>query len=124
MNRIKQCREKSNLSQKYVAVALGVAAPSVSNWESGKTKPSMDNYVNLAKLFDVSVEYLLGIADNDESSKKTPTTNSDGSNKEYQEIFNLLNSRNRQRAFDFAKGLLTAQEEDPSGEDSAYQLLP
>ncbi len=43
MNRIKQCREKSNLSQKYVAVALGVAAPSVSNWESGKTKPSMDN---------------------------------------------------------------------------------
>ena len=45
MNRIKHCREKSNLSQKYVAVALGVAAPSVSNWESGKTKPSMDNYV-------------------------------------------------------------------------------
>nr|DAE25037.1 MAG TPA: helix-turn-helix XRE-family like protein [Siphoviridae sp. ct4Am4] len=34
MNRIKQCREKSNLSQKYVAVALGVAAPSVSNWEN------------------------------------------------------------------------------------------
>ena len=38
MNRIKHCREKSNLSQKYVAVALGVAAPSVSNWERGKTK--------------------------------------------------------------------------------------
>lgn len=61
MNRIKQCREKSNLSQKYVAVALGVAAPSVSNWESGKTKPTMENYINLAKLFCVSVEYLLGV---------------------------------------------------------------
>ena len=108
MNRIKHCREKSNLSQKYVAVALGVAAPSVSNWESGKTKPSMDNYVNLAKLFGVSVEYLLGMADKDE----TPTTISDGSNKEYQEVFNLLNSWNRQRALDFAKGLLTAQEEE------------
>lgn len=120
MNRIKQCREKSNLSQKYVAVALGVAAPSVSNWESGKTKPSMDNYVNLAKLFGVSVEYLLGVADKDESEEKTPTATSDGSNKEYQEVFNLLNNWNRQRALDFAKGLLTAQEEAPSGEDSVY----
>ena len=120
MNRIKQCREKSNLSQKYVAVALGVAAPSVSNWESGKTKPSLDNYVNLARLFGVSVEYLLGVTDKDENEEKTPTAISDGSNREYQEIFTLLNSWNRQRALDFAKGLLTAQGEDPSGEDSVY----
>ena len=71
MNRIKQCREKSNLSQKYVAVALGVAAPSVSNWESGKTKPTMENYINLAKLFGVSVEYILGV-DEEPSSASDP----------------------------------------------------
>ena len=72
----------------------------------------MDNYVNLAKLFGVSVEYLLGMADKDESEEKTPTAISDESNKEYQEVFNLLNSWNRQRVLDFAKGLLTAQEEE------------
>lgn len=117
MNRIKQCREKANLSQKYVAVALGVAAPSVSNWESGKTKPSMDNYINLAKLFDVSVEYLLGISENIATDKKLPTTQSSGQNKEYEDVFNRLNGRNRQSALDFAKGLLTAQEGFPSDAD-------
>ena len=57
-NRIRQCREKAGLSQKYVADALGVAAPSVSGWESGKTKPTMKNLISLAKLFNVPVEYI------------------------------------------------------------------
>jgi len=38
MNRIKECRIPPKLSQKFVAVTLGVTAPSVSNWESGKTQ--------------------------------------------------------------------------------------
>lgn len=60
MNRIKECRINSKLSQKFVAVTLGVAAPSVSHWESGKTQPTPDNLRRLASLFNVSVDYLLG----------------------------------------------------------------
>lgn len=117
MNRIRQCREDAKMSQKYVSVVLGVAGPSVSNWESGKTKPSMENYVNLAKLFKVPVEYLLGVSDDKgENDEKMPIAQSDGL-EEIETVFNLLNARNRQRAFDFAKGLLTAQEEFPSDSD-------
>lgn len=61
MNRIKEARKSAGLSQKYVAMTLGVAGPSVSNWESGKTKPTPENYAALARLFDVSVDYLMGI---------------------------------------------------------------
>ena len=61
MNRIKEARTAAGLSQKYVAMSLGVAGPSVSNWESGKTKPTPENYVALAQLFSVSVDYLMGV---------------------------------------------------------------
>ena len=60
MNRIKEARIAAGLSQKYVATTLGVAGPSVSNWESGKTKPTTENYASLAALLNVSVDYLIG----------------------------------------------------------------
>lgn len=60
MNRILQARKAAGLSQKYVAMALGVAGPSVSNWESGKTQPTPENLRALADLCNVSVDYLLG----------------------------------------------------------------
>ena len=65
-DRIKECRKAAGMSQKYVSVTLGLAGPSISNWESGKTKPSHDNLVRLAGLFGVSVDYLLGIDDSTE----------------------------------------------------------
>ena len=60
MNRLRECREKAGLSQKYVAITLGVKPPSVSNWERGKTEPTPDNMMKLADIYGVSVDYLLG----------------------------------------------------------------
>lgn len=62
MNRLRECRENVHLSQKYVAVTLHVAPPSVANWESGKTRPTHENLVKLADLYNVSVDYLIGRA--------------------------------------------------------------
>lgn len=62
MTRLRQCREQAGLSQKEVAVSLGVKAPSVSNWESGRTSPSSKNLQMLAKLYHVNMEYLTGIS--------------------------------------------------------------
>ena len=50
----------AGFSQKYVATTLCVAGPSVSNWESGKTKPTPENLSALADLYNVTVDYLLG----------------------------------------------------------------
>lgn len=48
-------------TQKYVAISLGVKAPSVSDWENGKTNPTLENLISLAKLLEVSTDMLLGI---------------------------------------------------------------
>lgn len=63
MTRLRECRINAKLSQKHVAITLGVAAPSVANWESGKTNPTHENIIKLADLYGVTVDYLLGRTD-------------------------------------------------------------
>lgn len=60
MTRLRECRERAGLSQKYVALTFGVAPPSVANWERGKTNPTYENMARLSDLYGVSVDYLLG----------------------------------------------------------------
>ena len=61
MFRFRECREMRGMTQKYVALSLGVKAPSVSDWEKGKTNPTLDNLVALSKLLGTSTDVLLGI---------------------------------------------------------------
>lgn len=59
LNKIKYCREINKMSQKYVALSVGVSCPMVSQWESDKKEPSKENIVKLADLFGVTTDYLL-----------------------------------------------------------------
>lgn len=61
MYQIRKCREMRGLTQNYVALSLGVKPPSVNGWESGKTKPTIDNLIALSELLCVSTDMLLGI---------------------------------------------------------------
>lgn len=60
LERIKGLREKLGISQKRLADLLRISPPSVSNWEHGKTKPTKANLQAMAKLFGVSIDYLMG----------------------------------------------------------------
>ena len=74
MNRYKECRLAMNMSQKFVALSVGVSPPMVSQWESGIKEPSKETLLKLADLFRVSTDYLLGR----NANKKEPIANSDG----------------------------------------------
>lgn len=56
---IKEYREKRNMTQEFVAEAIGVSRQAVSKWETGSSDPSTANLLALAKLFGVSAEELL-----------------------------------------------------------------
>lgn len=70
MTRIKEARIKAGLQQKEVALTLGVRAPSICAWESGKTKPTAKNIEALSNLYHVSTDYLLGLSDDPETKKE------------------------------------------------------
>ncbi len=61
--RIRARREKLNLKQIDLARALTISPQAVSKWERGETCPDIAILVELAKILDVSTDFLLGAND-------------------------------------------------------------
>ena len=57
--RIAALRKRSGLSQSDLAQQLQCSASAVGMYEQGRREPSADLLVRLARLFDVSTDYLL-----------------------------------------------------------------
>lgn len=58
---IRELRERAGYSQAALAKKLNVTRSSVNAWEMGISVPSTQYIVELAQLFRVSTDYLLGI---------------------------------------------------------------
>ncbi|MDY3988620.1 MAG: helix-turn-helix transcriptional regulator [Massilioclostridium sp.] len=61
--RLKDLRSDADLNQQDVADAVNVTQSSISNYELGVNLPDLDVVIKLAKFFNVSSDYLLGITD-------------------------------------------------------------
>ena len=60
-DRIKEVRERNGLTQAELAKKLGLTRSGVNAWEMGISIPSAQYLIGLSKLFKVSVDYLLGL---------------------------------------------------------------
>lgn len=60
-DKIKELREANSMTQNEVAKRLGITRSSVNAWEMGLSIPSTMYIVELARLFSVSADYLLGL---------------------------------------------------------------
>lgn len=68
--RFKEARLLNQMSVKEVIERLGISRPTLNAWESGRKSPSVDAVENLADLYGVTVDYLLGRPD---CNKALPT---------------------------------------------------
>lgn len=59
--RIKELREKAGITQAELARKFKLSRSSVNYWELGVTVPSTEKVIELAKFFNVSADYILGI---------------------------------------------------------------
>ncbi len=59
--RIRQLREERGWTQAELAKRLGITRSSVNAWEMGISVPSTQYIVELAEMFRVSTDYLLGV---------------------------------------------------------------
>ena len=54
---------EQQITQSELADILGLKPTAISNYESSRNEPSFEKLIILAKIFDVSCDYLLGISD-------------------------------------------------------------
>lgn len=60
-DRIKELREAHGWTQAELARKLNMTRNGINSWEQGFSMPSPPNLVELARLFSVSTDYLLGV---------------------------------------------------------------
>ncbi len=61
--RLKNLRTSFGLTQTKLAEKLNYGCSAISNYESGRNQPSIEDLKKLASFFNVSMDYLLGISD-------------------------------------------------------------
>lgn len=61
--RLQELRKDYGMSQEQLAQTLGVSHYTVSSYECNRSDPDDKSKVIIANLFDVSVDYLLGLID-------------------------------------------------------------
>ena len=60
---LKELREERNLTQKQVSEFLGLHSVTYLHYEKDQREPPLSVLADMAKFFDVSTDYLLGIKD-------------------------------------------------------------
>jgi len=61
--RLKSVREDHDLTQADIAELLKTTRQQVSKWETGVQMMGVDKYIALAKHYNISADYLLGLSD-------------------------------------------------------------
>lgn len=58
--RIYQLRKELGFTQEEIATRLKVSRQTISNWENGVAQPTIDKAIELANMYDISMDELIG----------------------------------------------------------------
>lgn len=72
--RLRAARQAINppVTQRQVAARLDLSASAINLWESGKTQPSAEHLAELARWYEVSADWLLGVESNRPAPRDKP----------------------------------------------------
>lgn len=62
-NRLTELREEKGLNKKEIAKELKLPYTTYLNYENDEREPNSDTLIKIAKYFNVSIDYLLGVSD-------------------------------------------------------------
>ena len=62
-DKLKELRVAHNLSQMQLSIKTGISQSAIAKWELGKTEPTASAIITLAKFFEETTDYILGLDD-------------------------------------------------------------
>lgn len=68
--RIKDLREDNDKLQKEIAQLLGISQQYYSEYESGKRTIPITHLITLAKYYNTSIDYIVGLSNEENSTKQ------------------------------------------------------
>ncbi|MBR3697319.1 MAG: helix-turn-helix transcriptional regulator [Clostridia bacterium] len=73
LKRVKELRESRNLTQNDVCKVIGIQQPQYNRYETGKRDFPLHYIIDVALLFNTSVDYILELSDNSKPYKRIKT---------------------------------------------------
>ena len=96
--KLKLLRKRDELSQIRFAIDIGFSQAAVSAWENGTREPGIEALVQIAKFFNVTVDYL--VSDGTPVKDNTPALSPD--EKKLLDDYRALNTKNRMHVSAYA----------------------
>lgn len=116
--RIREARKAANLTQDQLASLLGIKNTTLSGYEIGSHDPKSNTLVEIARICNTSVDFLLGIdrpISGAEAQIKEPVT-MDGlseNEKRFMSVWRELTPMNQRLLIEIGAAILRAQETPP-----------
>ncbi len=110
MKRLKQLRMERNIRQKEIADYLGITVSAYGNYELGQRQPNFEILCKMADFFNVSVDYLLGRENKNNSYSPSPI----------QLLYDQLNEAHQEIASDFIYLLLILENKEDYARFNAF----
>lgn len=105
MLKIKEFRIKKGINQKTLGEILNIGKGSISNWEVGRTEPSLECLIKLADYFQCTIDELLGREDYVTGDVVVQGTQLSADEQQLVELYRTLSIRDKAELIGFAKGL-------------------
>ncbi len=70
--RLRKCRDETNLTQIKVAIYCDITEKAYQNYELGVHEPKVSILARIARLYNVSIDYLVGLTDDPAPYPRTP----------------------------------------------------
>ncbi|KXL53061.1 HTH-type transcriptional regulator ImmR [Anaerotignum neopropionicum] len=120
-NRLKQLRKEKKMTQAALAKELAYGATAISNYESGHNQPSITDLKKIAFIFNVSMDYLVGV--NEIRRPYEPDKKSDDF-ETFIKYYDMLEDRGKKELLFYMQWLLSRQEsayENPYDNPAGFQ---
>lgn len=104
--RLKRLREENNLTQSELAQKIGVTTASISKYELGTVVPDVEKLMMYGKIFQTSVDYLIGLSDGISATYKPAEYNSEEI--ELLNLFKQLPDKYKYEVKGYIKGIISS----------------
>ena len=106
--KIKEARERIGLSQKELAISLGIKPTTFNGYENGTHKSDILSMI--AQKCETTVDYLLGLTDNPEKINRNIIGISDDNKQQLLHNYNALNENAQNQLIDYSNFLVSKQD--------------
>lgn len=109
-NRIKDLRKEKRITQLQLSIELDVTQETISAYEHGRHLPSLAALMKMSKIFDASMDYIMGLS----PVRQIQTGDYNAADEQRNLLlyyYQRLGTKNKARLLSYAQGLLDSQKD-------------